>query len=110
DTDLDRDLPIVRGAHELLVGRVQDQVHGGPAQARIVHGEPEQRVGVEQQPHWPMYSAQSFRCSSSSVMTVNIPRHRPGTGRGASAPGTVTSLATGRSFAVIVTPSPGVRR
>lgn len=57
-----------------------------------------------------MCSEKSFRCSSSSATIVIIPLHHPGCGRCCMAGASLASLATGWSFSVITTTSPGLSR
>ncbi len=46
--DLDRDLPVTRRADQFLVRRFENQARGTCAEAGVVQGEPEERVGIKQ--------------------------------------------------------------
>src|SRR5437899_3693797 len=105
DTDLDGDLPVGRWADPLLVRGVHYGSGRRPAKLRVGQVKPQHRVRVEQQVHG-MYSAQSFKCSSSSDTMVSIPLPRPGLGCGFCA-GSPTMRATGRLSRVMTTSSPG---
>src|SRR5688572_1222871 len=70
--DFDRQFPETDRADELVVGRIFDQGTGSTAQQRVAQDEPQQGVRVEKEPHY-MYSAKSFKCSSSSWIIVKLP-------------------------------------
>src|SRR5207244_1167446 len=91
-----------------FVRRILNRRAGGRTELRIAFDVPVHGMGIEQQLHG-MYSAKSFRCSSSSEMIVMNPLPRRGGGR---RPGfglrcSLTSFATGWLFSVITTSSPG---
>src|SRR5882724_2430120 len=75
--DLDGDLPVGRRADLDIVCRVFDGRLRRGTQLRVVENEPEEGMGVEQEPH-PMYSWKSLRCSSSSETMVSMPLALPG--------------------------------
>src|SRR5208337_1563688 len=107
---LDSDFPAGRYAHELLIRRVFDPRLGGRAEVRVVPDEPEERMGVEEQVH-SIYSLNSSSgASKSGAIQWMVPLALPAL-HGHCVFGSVrASFATGSSFSVMTTSSPGVRR
>src|SRR5688572_27912000 len=94
DVDFDRKLPIACWANEDLIRGIVDQGRRSGADPRVPKRVPQERVRVEENPHG-MYSAKSFRWSSSSALIVIMPRHRPGPGRLGCGGRSATMRATG---------------
>ena len=107
EVDLDGDFPVRRGADPNLVRHIVNRGAGDGGEFRVGVGVPDESVRVEEQPH-RMYSSKSFRCSSSSSMISIIPFSSPGSRRfGGAGGGSAIRRATGRSFSVITSCSPG---
>lgn len=78
-TNLDGQFSVAGRAHPLLIGRIFNQLASFGTATLIAEGKPQQSVSIEEKFQY-MYSAKSFKCSSSSEMIVSIPLQLPNFG------------------------------